>query len=198
MAIRKRRFWLALTVATLLAVLMAPIAAQAAPPSPGAGASAPPVVAAPPAYGSAPTTVSAKYGLRLRAGDSVSDPILFVMRNGQTVYPIGGPVWNDGISWTYVGVHRWGQYYEGFCASSYLANYSGYAPTGKSGKKVVAPGGLRLRWGPGTWYSINRVAPYGMILKPTGATQWGSGLSWTQVEIDGLFLWAASMYLVSV
>lgn len=186
-----------LLVVASLAFFLAPAVVHAAPPGPEVGAGAPPLVGAPPIAGE-PTTVVASWGLRLREGPSLYDPIILVLRNGETVYPSAGPVWGQGISWTYVGVYRWGYYYEGFCASKYLANYGSSAPSGGTGVRVTAASGLRLRWGPGLWYGINRVVPYGTILEPTGATQWGSGLQWVQVYRGGLYLWAAGAYLVPV
>ncbi|MFO7917919.1 MAG: SH3 domain-containing protein [Anaerolineae bacterium] len=185
-------------VGLVLVLLMAPLSVQAAPPVPPSGdGDAPPTVAAPPIEGT-PTTVRAAYGLRLREGPSLSDRIILVMRNGETVYPAGGPVWRQGIPWIFVRVRRWGYTYEGFCASNYLANYGGGVPSGESGVKVVAGAGLRLRSGPGLGYYTRRIVPYGTVLRPTGATRWGSGLQWTQVSVDGVYLWAASKYLVKV
>lgn len=196
---RRRKFTQVLAIVGLVSVLlMAPLSVQAAPPVPPSGdADAPVTVAAPPIEG-APTTVRAAYGLRLREGPSLSDRIILVMRNGETVYPAGGPVWRQGIPWIFVRVRRWGYVYEGFCASNYLANYGDYTPPAASGVKVVASAGLRLRSGPGLWYYTRRIVPYGTILRPTGATRWGSGLKWTQVSVDGVHLWAASKYLVQV
>jgi hypothetical protein len=188
--------WIITTVLITAALFIAPLSAQAAPPGPESDEGPPPAVSAP-AISGPPTTVRAASGLRLREGPSLNDRIILVLKNGETVYPAGGPVWSQGISWTFVRVHRWGWTYEGFCASAYLANYSGYSPTGESGLKVVA-GALRLRSGPGLGYSIRRIVPYGTILQPTGATRWGSGLKWSQVSINGTYLWAASKYLVGV
>ena len=184
-------------VAMLLAFLIAPASVYAAPPTGEAVEADAAVVTAPPAVG-APTTVKAGGGLRLREDPGLSAPIIFVLYNGETVYPGGGPVWYDGLSWTFVGVYRGGTYYQGFCASKYLANYGGYEPPSEGGLKVTAWWGLRLRGGPGTWYSIRRVAPYGTILQPTGVTQWGGGLEWAQIVSAGEYLWAARIYLVPV
>lgn len=186
-----------LLVAAVLAILVAPAVVHAAPPTPETSAGAPPLVGAPPIQGE-PTTVVASSGLRLREGPSTYDPIILILRNGETVYPSAGPVWNQGISWTYVGVYRWGYYYEGFCASKYLANYGSSVPSGGGGVRVTARPGLRLRWGPGLWYGINRVVAYGTILEPTGTSQWGSGLQWVQVYYGGHYLWAAGAYLTPV
>ncbi|MEA3406745.1 MAG: hypothetical protein U9R48_01525 [Chloroflexota bacterium] len=195
---RRKLTYVIATAMLMTALFVAPLSVQAAPPVPPSGdGDAPPTVAAPPIEGT-PTTVRAPYGLRLREGPSLTDRIILVLYNGETVYPSAGPVWNQGISWTFVHVRRWGWTYEGFCASAYLANYSGYSPTGESGVKVVAYGGLRLRSGPGLWYYTRRIVPYGTILQPTGATRWGSGLKWTQVSVNGTYLWAASKYLVWV
>ena len=181
----------------LAAVAAFPLMAQAAPPSPPPGDSgSPPIVQAMPTPG-APTTVTAGLGLRLREGPSIYDRIILVMRCGQTVYPAAGPVRSEGRYWSYVFLYRWGYTYEGFCASQYLANYDPSTPPedGHGQVRVTAGLGLRLRWGPGTYYGIYRVAPYGTTLQTTGATQWGSGLEWTQVSYRGYNLWAASMYL---
>ena len=194
---RRRLIYIVATILLTMALFAAPLSVQAAPPGPESDGGAPPAVSAP-AISGPPTTVRAPSGLRLREGPSLTDRIILVLRNGETVYPAGGPVQNQGISWTFVRVERWGWTYEGFCASAYLANFTGYSPTGESGVKVVAGAGLRLRSGPGLGYSIRRIVPYGTILQPTGATRWGSGLQWTQVSIDGTYLWAASKYLVGV
>jgi len=143
-------------------------------------------------------TVNAPLGLNLRDGPSLVDPIVLVLYHGETVYIVGGPVWYGGISWTHVGVYRWGGYYDGFCASAYLSNYGGYVPNGTSGLMVTAGAGLRLRSGPGLWYGIQRIVPYGAVLQPTGSTQWANGLQWSQIAIDGVYLWAASIYLTAV
>ena len=185
MTARKRLIHLLVLTAVVFAVV--PWSVLAAPPSPG-GASPPgaPTVGAPPIPG-APTTVRASSGLRLREGPSLSDPIIRILYNGETVYPSAGPVWNEGISWTFVTVYRWGYTYQGFCASRYLATSGGYVPPSEHGLKVVASA-LRLRSGPGLSYSIRRVVPYGTVLQPTGATQWGSGLQWSQVSVDGVYV----------
>lgn len=185
-------------VGLVLVLLIAPLSVRAAPPVPPSdNGDAPVTVAAPPIEG-APTTVRAAYGLRLREGPSLSDRIILVMRNGETVYPAGGLVWRQGIPWTFVRFRRWGYVYEGFCASNYLASYDDPAPPAASGVKVVASSGLRLRSGPGLGYHTRRIVPYGTVLRPTGTTRWGSGLKWTQVSVDGVHLWAASKYLVRV
>ncbi len=169
---------LALAVA-VLAMFMVPMSVQAAPPIPGA-----------------PTrVVLAPYGLRLREDPSLAAPVILTLYNGELVYPLAGPVWNQGISWTFVRVYRWGYYYDGYCASAYLGTYGGYVPTGEHGLMVTAPAGLRLRSGPGLWYPTRRIVPYGAVLQPTGASQWGGGILWKQVSINGVWLWAASTYL---
>ncbi len=195
---RQRVVHILTTVVLAGVLLVAPLSVQAAPPVPPSDNGDTPVtVAAPPIEGT-PTTVRAPYGLRLREGPSLSDRIILVLRNGETVYPAGGPVWRQGISWTFIRVGRWGYTYEGFCASAYLANYGGHPPMGESGVKVVASWGLRLRSGPSLGYYTRRIVPHGTVLQPTGATRWGSGLQWTQVSIDGVYLWAATKYLVRV
>ena len=191
-------------LAAVLVLLLAPLGVYAAPPNPQPVLPAPdpepaPVVQAAPAWG-APATVRSRYGLRLREGPGLAEPIVLILRNGETVNPGAGPVWKQGIAWAYVRVSRYGQWVEGFCASNYLINYQGQVPPEDpgSGLKVVAPAGLRLRGGPGLWYRIYRVVPYGTVLQPGGATQWGSGMEWTKVMVDGYSYWAASQYLVPV
>lgn len=151
---------------------------------------APPIVAAPPQFG-APLTVRAAYGLRLRVGPSLGDPIILVLRNGETVYPGGGPVWGDGLSWTFVRVYRGGRHHEGFAATMYLSG----AGTGAQSVRVTAGAGLRLRAGPGLNHAILGVAPYGAVMESTGVTQWGSGLQWSLVRVGGYYYWSASKYL---
>jgi len=168
-----------LLLAALLVTLAAPASVHAAAPRPGT-----------------PTkVVYAPKGLRLREGANLATPVILTLYNGELVYPLAGPVWNQGISWTFVRVYRWGYYYDGFCASAYLRNYTGYVSTGESGLMVVAPAGLRLRSGPGPWYAVRRIVPYGTILQPVGGCQWGGGTLWTEVAFNGTYLWGASMYL---
>ena len=177
-------------IVMVLAMVVLPLTAHAAPPT-----SAPKTT---PVFG-APTTVRAWYGLRLREGPGLAEPIILTLRNGETVYPAGEPVWNQGISWTFVRVYRWGLFYEGFAASSYLANYGGdNPPAPTTGLKVTATAGLRLRSGPGLGYATYRIVPYGTVLQPAGQTAWGNGLQWTKVSINGTYLWAATMYLQAV
>lgn len=182
-----------LAVVLLAALLLAslPLTAWAAPPVPTAGADAAPAIPG------APKIVTAKSGLKLREGPSLSDPVITVLSYGQTVYPAGGPVWGDGISWTFVKVHRGAYWYEGFCATVYLG-LGGGSPPASHGLKVTAPAGLRLRSGPGTGYAIWRIVPYGAMLQPTGAKRWGNGILWSQVVIGGSNLWGASAYLTPV
>lgn len=144
------------------------------------------------------TTVLATRGLNLRAGASLSAPVILVLRYGETVYPLGAAVWSDGISWLWVRVYRWGYHWEGYCASAYLGGYPGYVPSTVHGLMVTAPSGLNLRTGPGTWYAVNRTVPYGAILQPTGYSVWGGGLLWQRVLVGGMYLWGASMYLTAV
>ena len=198
------RIRLCALLAAVLLLVVVPLTAYAAPPNPPPQPpqpeqGPPPVVQAAPAWG-APATVRSWYGLRLREGPGLAEPIILILRNGETVYPGAGPVWEQGIAWAYVRVYRYGRWYEGFCASNYLANYQGTVPPEDpgGGLKVVAYGGLRLRGGPGLWYRIYRVVPYGTILQPGGATAWGSGLEWTKVLMHGYSYWAASKYLRAV
>lgn len=176
---------------TVLALLLAPMAATAATaPSPGE---------APSAALSAGTTatVRAPGGLRLRTGPGLGRSIILVMRFGETVHITGAPVWQDGISWTPVQFHRWGRTYYGYCASDYLGP-PGHVPPPVSGLRVTAWAGLRLRWGPGTWFGVYRAVPRGTILQPTGTYQWAGGIRWAQVQYQGQYLWAAAMYLAPV
>jgi len=168
-----------LLVAAVMAMLIVPMSVHAAPPVPGA-----------------PTrVVLAPHGLRLREDPGLCAPIILTLYNGELVYPLAGPVWNQGISWTFVRVHRWGYHYDGYCASAYLGNAGGHIPSGGHGLMVTAQAGLRLRSGPGTWYATRRIVPYGAVLRSTGASQWGGGILWKQVSINGVWLWGASSYL---
>lgn len=150
-----------------------------------------------PAEAGGSKVVIAQAGLKLRSGPSLSYGVITVLSYGQVVTPIGGPVWGDGISWTYVSVQRGGYWYKGYCATVYLGHGGGYPPVGH-GLKVTAPAGLRLRSGPGTGYAVWRIVPYGTILQPTGAKRWGNGMLWSQVVVGGTYLWGASAYLVAV
>lgn len=188
MSTRNRWLGVVVTLAILASLLALPSAALAAPP---VGAQAPPI------WGS-PTYVTAWSGLRLRESASLNAPIIFTMYHGETVYPSTTVIWNQGIAWRWVRVWRWGRWYEGFCATVYLASDGGGTPPAQSGLMVTATLGLRLRSGPGTWYAIRRVVPYGTILQPTGATAWGSGYHWTQVSVGGATFWAASAWLTPV
>ena len=194
---RKQR-WMQLVVAfaVVLGMLALPGAALAAPPAEGSTETEV-GVQAPPIWGS-PTYVTAWSGLRLRESASLSAPIIFTLYRGETVYPSTTVIWNQGIAWQWVRVWRWGRWYEGFCASNYLASGGGGTPPAQSGLMVTATAGLRLRSGPGTWYSILRVVPYGTIVQPTGAEAWGSGYLWKQVTVGGATFWAASPWLTSV
>jgi hypothetical protein len=148
------------------------------------------------AQGSAVQVVGAPHGLRLRQAPNLTAPIVLTLFNGENVSPLGGPTWNQGISWTPIAVTRAGVVYEGYCATAYLGDYGGWTPTGEHGLKVTAPAGLRLRSGPGTAYATQRIVPLGAIVQPTGVTQWGGGLSWTKVTVDGITLWGATQYLI--
>jgi len=142
--------------------------------------------------------VTAYLGLRLRQSANLASPIILTLQRGEAVYPLAAPVFNQGISWTFVRVYRWGYAYDGYCASAYLSNYPGPTPTGETGLKVTAAAGLRLRAGPGLGYATRRIVPTGTILQPTGITQWGNGILWTKVRFNGTLLWAAQMYLQPV
>lgn len=173
---------------TVLALLLAPMAATAA--------TAPsPAEVQPEALSEETTaTVNAHWGLRLRAGPGLSQPIILVMRFSETVHITGDAVWEDGLSWVPVRYQRWGRTYEGYCASRYLTPPVPVEPP-EDGLRVTAWLGLRLRWGPGTWYGIHTVVPLGTILEPTGVYEWAGGLRWAQVRYHGHLLWAAEMFL---
>jgi hypothetical protein len=171
-----------ITLLSLVGVmLLLPLSALAAPPPPG-----------PMVY------VTAHLGLRLRQAPNLASPVIMTLSKGQPVHPLDPPVFNQGMSWTHVRVFRWGHVYEGYCATAYLSSYGGPTPTGETGLKVTAAGGLRLRAGPGLGYATLRIVPWGTILQPTGVTQWGSGILWTKVRFNGTYLWAAQMYLQPV
>jgi hypothetical protein len=148
------------------------------------------------AQGDMVKVVGAPHGLRLRQAPNLTAPIVLTLFNDETVSPQGGPTWNQGISWTPIVVTRAGIAYEGYCATAYLGNYGGWTPTGEHGLKVTAPAGLRLRSGPSTAYATQRIVPFGAIVQPTGVTQWGGGISWTKVSVDGVALWGATQYLI--
>jgi uncharacterized protein YraI len=196
--------WL-LSMLVVLAVLAAlPTTVLAAPPGPStpttpepeAQPEAPVTVQAVPNWG-APLTVRSWYGLRLREGPGIYEPVILVLANGETVYPGAGPVWADGYSWTFVKVYRYGLVYQGFCATMYLSG-GGTTPPAQHGLKVTAQAGLRLRYGPGLNAAIYTVVPMGTILQGTGNHALSDGTDWTEVTYGSLNLWAASMYLVAV
>jgi hypothetical protein len=182
-----RRKFLFMIIA-VLALLLAPMATMAA--------TAPSSVDASPMALCAGTTatVRAPAGLRLRTGPGLGRAIILVMGFGETVHITGSPVWRDGISWTPVQFHRWGRTYFGYCASVHLGPPV-HVPPPVSGLRVTAWAGLRLRWGPGLGFGIYAAVPRGTILQPTGTYQWAGGIRWAQVQYQGQFLWAASMYL---
>ncbi|MBM3187780.1 MAG: SH3 domain-containing protein [Chloroflexi bacterium] len=64
--------------------------------------------------------------------------------------------------------------------------------------RVVANGGLRMRYGPGTSYGIHSVAPYGAIVEATGNTERRGWVDWIEVLYNGRPLWAAGTYLERV
>ena len=190
-----RWFLSLLVVVAILGAL--PGTVFAAPPNPStpAASETPVEVQASPDWG-APVTVRSWYGLRLREGPGLSEPVVLVLRNGETVYPGAGPVWADGYSWTYVRVYRYGVFYEGFCATAYLS--SGGSTTTVHGWKVTAQKGLRLRYGPGLDEAIYCVVPMGTVLQGTGNSATADGIDWTGVIYQGHGLWAASDYLIAV
>lgn len=149
--------------------------------------------------------VQARLGLRVRSGPSLAESITHVLYNGQEVKVVGEPVWNQGIRWVELDFERWdGIRVSGWCASAYLENYPGYDEpydgyAGEEGYKVIPSIGLRLRSGPGLGYAIKRIVPYGTVLERTDvASAWGNGLEWIQLDVDGVALWAAKMYLTEV
>jgi len=156
-------------------------------------------IAAPPPGPPGPAVyVTAKLGLKLRQAPNLASSVILILRQGEAVYPLAGAVVNQGISWTFVRVFRWGYAYDGYCATAYLSSYAGSPPPSESGLKVTAPAGLRLRAGPGLGYATRRIVPAGTIVQPTGITQWGSGILWTKVRFNGTYLWAAQAYLQAV
>lgn len=151
------------------------------------------------------TVVNARLGLRVRSGPSLTEPITFVLYNGQEVRVVGDPVWYQGIRWVELDFDRWdGVHVSGWCASAYLANYPGYEEpqdgyTGEEGYKVTPSIGLRLRSGPGLGYAVQRIVPYGTILERTStASVSADGLTWVELDVNGTDLWAASEYLQKV
>lgn len=163
---------------------------------------APASLAAPPA--TTTMVVQAPLGLNLRSAANLAAPVVLVLRNGETVSVAGDPIWYQGIRWTWASVNRWGYTYEGYCASAYLANYPGYNEpidgyTGNKGFKVIAPGGLRLRSGPGLSYYVVRIVPYGTILERTNADAVeADGYKWIQLKYNGSTAWAAKDFLQKV
>jgi hypothetical protein len=151
-----------------------------------------------PAPGVRTMVVRAPLGLNLRQDPSLAGRLVLVLRNGELVRTEGNPVFRQGISWSFVEVRRGGVLFEGFCATAYLAISSGQPPADQHGLKVVAPAGLKLRSGPGTSFGVVRIVPFGTILRPTGRTQFGSGLLWNEVMFDGRRVWAASAFLRAV
>lgn len=151
------------------------------------------------------TVTQARLGLRVRSGPSLVDSISHVLYNGQEVRVVGDPVWNQGIRWVELDFTRAnGVHVSGWCASAYLSNYPGYDEpydgyAGQAGYKVTSSIGLRLRSGPGLGYAIKRIVPYGTVLERTdtaGAT--ANGLEWVELDVNGVDLWAAKMYLTQV
>ena len=141
----------------------------------------------------AATTVVAPAGLKMRQSASLTAPVILTLSNGAVVYPSSWTDYSSGISWIYIRAMYGGRAYDGWVASNYLA---AYAPAASAGSwKVIASDGLRLRSGPGTSYSIMRIVPYGTILGATGQDQWGGGILWTKVQVNGATFWAAKQYL---
>ncbi len=140
-----------------------------------------------------PTTVVAPAGLKMRQSANLASTLILTLSNGEVVYPSDLTEYNGGISWIYIRAMRGGVAYDGWVASNYLA---AYAPAASAGSwKVIASDGLRLRSGPGTGYQIMRIVPYGTILTATGEDQWGGGILWTKVQVNGSSFWAAKQYL---
>ncbi|MBN1399720.1 MAG: hypothetical protein JXA74_02720 [Anaerolineae bacterium] len=61
--------------------------------------------------------------------------------------------------------------------------------------RVTASGGLRLRRGPGTSYSVACVVAAGTILPSTGEARWVGTYQWVEVIFNDQYLWAAAIYL---
>lgn len=202
----RHRTFLRVTVLLVLALgsLALPLAVGAAPPVPPSGgvespAPQPPGVLALPIWGEG-TTVVAPAGLRLREGPWLGARILLILHHGETVYPGAGPVWENGISWSYVRVWRWGRWVEGFAATRHLANQGGDTPQPPvgGGLRVITPVGLRVRTGPGLGHGIHTIVRQGTMLQPTGATQWANGYEWAEVFFQGRNLWVAKAFTRAV
>lgn len=156
----------------------------------------PPYPTPPPSYQTA--QVNAPAGLKLRTEPKLAAPVILTLFHGEYVTLLSAPFFNDGLSWTFVQVCRGTQCWNGYAASAYLSTGGVAPPPTGMRMKVVASAGLRLRSGPGTGYAIKRIVPFGTILQTTGVEQTGSGLVWVQVQIDGIYLWAAKNYLQAV
>ena len=176
MKTERRVVRLAVLLAVLLAMLALPLVTYAAPPPDGF------------------RVVNAPAGLRLRSAPSLSGATILILRNGERVQLLSGPIWADGISWSHVQTVRSGHFIDGFSATAFL----GSSPAPAHGLKVVAPAGLRLRSGPGMGFATLAVAPHGTILGSTGVVQWNGGIRWVRVNFGGLLYWAASSWLVEV
>ena len=160
------------------------------------------------ANSSVTAVVQAPKGLNLRVSPGLDAAIIFGLYNGETVTILDGltsPIYANGIRWVEVGVWRWGYWYTGYAAFAYLSQYGAYGgyeePSGQwsgpDGLKVTASA-LNLRYGPGLWYGIGRVVPYGTILEKTAAgTVAADGYVWQQVKTGG-GLWGANAYLVAL
>jgi hypothetical protein len=194
MRIKGRFVGVILQAVVVLGLLVAPLTAYAMDAPPSAVATAPVALV----VGTPTHVVRAPLGLRLRTEPNLAAPVILTLQNGEKVRVIGDPVFNQGISWSFVRVKRGHVVHEGYAATAYLAIFPGWVPTGETGLKVTAPAGLRLRSGPGFGFAIKRIVPFGTILQPTGVTKFAHGIEWTEVQFNGVTLWAASKWLTPI
>ncbi|MBW4579553.1 MAG: peptidoglycan-binding protein [Tildeniella nuda ZEHNDER 1965/U140] len=122
-----------------------------------------------------------------------------IVRNAPAGYAIGSRGYGSRVSLTgaeqYAGGRNWSQLSSGgWVASAYLSSYSGGGNGGTvpigSGSYAAAGSGLLVRSGPGG-YVIGGLG-YGAPVRLTGATQYASGRSWSQLTSGG---WVASDYI---
>jgi uncharacterized protein YgiM (DUF1202 family) len=149
------------------------------------------------------TTVSAAYGVNLRAGPSSAYRILTILPYRQQVAVLHPPTWNAGFYWSPVRVSRDGRWVDGYVASRFLAAYAGGLeprpqPEPEGNVRATAGLGLRLREGPGLQYRVLRIVPYGTLLETTGEERTVGSITWARVRYGGLNAWAARTYLEPV
>jgi len=159
-----------------------------------------------------PATVGT--ALRLREGPYPDAKVVLLLRLGDAVQVVAGPVEEGDALWVYVVTERAGQRYEGFCASRYLigqpdairpratATPLPALPPPTTGEayqvRVSAYGGLRLRAGPGLEHPVEGIAAHRAVLTATGRSQQAGGYTWVEVVFEGRRLWGASQYLIRV